>query len=199
MTEVETVWRQVKYYVLIVVCGWAVSGAVAAERGVATDSAGARPGHAQFHAEMAQRLGLSADQQKQLAANKASHREQVRALMKAMREKRAQMQKELENDTFDRARIQVIHDETKALMNQMFDIHLEGILKIREILTADQRKKMTQHFSTMLKHRRRHDCGSNASGPGEFPPASGPDGMPVPPPFGMGSDDEPPPPWMNGQ
>lgn len=95
-------------------------------------------------------LGLSPQQKDALENNKKDHRERQRTLLKKLRDAMKAMRDELQKPTIDRQRIDALHAEMKGTTNALSDLRLEGILKIREILTPDQHKTMLEEFQKAL-------------------------------------------------
>jgi Spy/CpxP family protein refolding chaperone len=104
------------------------------------------------HEEFFKELGLSEDQKKALADNRKKHREEMKQLGQAMRDKMAQMHQELQKDNLDMGKINQIQGELKTLQGQMVDHRLAGILEVRKILTPDQFKKFSQKMQEHKEH-----------------------------------------------
>ena len=94
--------------------------------------------------EVSIRLKLTADQQTRLGEVQADCRSRAAELIELLAEKRTEMKQELEAVSFDQSRIQETHKDMKALTDSLMDLHLEEILKIRQILTADQYKVLME-------------------------------------------------------
>jgi Spy/CpxP family protein refolding chaperone len=91
--------------------------------------------------EMEKELGLSADQAKKLEEHRKAHREDGRKLMEQMKQKRMELNAELEKPSVNMDRVKVIHNELKDIQNKMADERLDGIVAVRKILTPEQFKK----------------------------------------------------------
>ena len=59
-----------------------------------------------------------------------------------MGEKREALRAELEKPKVDSGKAKSINEELKALHNKMAEQRLAGVLQVREILTAEQFKKL---------------------------------------------------------
>ena len=70
--------------------------------------------------------------------------------MQAYWGKKAEHIDELNRTKIDREKVNRIHSETKRLNAETMDLRLEGMLKIREILTPEQSRKM---YDEMQKKR----------------------------------------------
>ena len=93
------------------------------------------------HQEFYKDLDLSDSQKKLLEENKNNHRDQMKAMLDQIKDKKASIRQELQKDTLNMARINQINDELKKLEDRMLDYRLERILEVRKILTPEQFKK----------------------------------------------------------
>lgn len=117
-----------------------------------------------FKEEMEEKLGLSDAQQQKLQEHRNSHRDQAKQRFASIKELRNGLQTELEKEEFDVGKIRSIHEQLKSIKNEMADHRLEGILEVREILTAEQFKKFHE-----LKGDRKGKWGGKHKGShGEF-------------------------------
>ena len=98
------------------------------------------------------KLGLSAEQKKQLKENREKHRAGREAQRKAMKENMKAMGEELKKQDYDVAKVTAIVEQGKQLHNQMADEHLAALLEVRKILTSEQFAK----FSRMMEEKRKH-------------------------------------------
>lgn len=110
--------------------------------------------------EMNKELGLTKEQAEKLRAHRRSQRETNQALWKQMQEKREALRVELEQPKVNTGKAKSINEELKALHNKMADQRLAGVLEVREILTAEQFKKLRE-----IGEKRRGD-GPRAGGQG---------------------------------
>ena len=102
--------------------------------------------------ELYKDLNLSEEQKNLLEENRKSHREEMKSILNQMKEKREAIRNELQKDELNIGRISQINNELKILSAQMLDGKLEGILKVRKILTPEQFKK----FMTKIDQRQEH-------------------------------------------
>ena len=107
-------------------------------------------------AEMHKKLGLSDDQEKQLKEHREKGRAQMEALRDKMQAKQEEMRAELQKEKFDVDKVKAIHAELKALKAEAEDNRLDGILQVRQILTAEQFHKFME---LKEEHGRGHDHG----------------------------------------
>lgn len=93
---------------------------------------------------MAEELGLSVDQQEKLEANRVNNRKINKEQRDAMKALHEQLKTEVEKVDIDMAKVYKIHQQIKALDNQIADARLEGMLEVRQILTPEQFKKFQE-------------------------------------------------------
>ncbi|MBI4668813.1 MAG: periplasmic heavy metal sensor [Elusimicrobia bacterium] len=103
------------------------------------------------HEQIFKELGLTPEQKKQLTEHRKIHREQARQLQKTLKEKRKILKQELEKSDFNEARVKEAHAQMKEIQNKLTDHRLEGILKVRQIMTAEQFKK----FQELTRNKRK--------------------------------------------
>jgi len=96
------------------------------------------------------RLNLTADQKKQLDANKEQHRAKMKSAHQGMKAAGEAIKEELMKPQLDMPKIMKIHERIKALQSQAEDDKLNSILAVRAILTPDQ---FSRFVSLMDKHR----------------------------------------------
>lgn len=94
--------------------------------------------------KMNKELGLTKEQAEKLRAHRKSQREANQALLQQMQAKREALRAELENEKVDAGKAKSINEELKALHNKMADQRLAGVLEVRQILTAEQFKKLRE-------------------------------------------------------
>ena len=105
---------------------------------------------------MSKELGLTPEQEKQLEDYRAQNKEKVKDIHGKIKDKRKELREELQNQELDIARVAQVHSELKALEAQAEDNRLEGILKVRSILTPEQFRK----FGEFTKKGKGH-CGKD--------------------------------------
>jgi Spy/CpxP family protein refolding chaperone len=111
--------------------------------------------------EVRKKLGLTAEQDKRLGEHKKAHWAESRRLREEKRGKREALRAALEDPAMDPAKVRALNEELKALEAKASDHRLEGILKVREILTPEQFKKFHElrskdHDDDGRKGRREH-------------------------------------------
>ena len=94
-----------------------------------------------FKEKMKVKLDLTDEQQQKLEEHRKTHWKQGKQYKASVKEVREQLKEELEKKDFDLGKIKALHEQLKSLKNQMEDHQLQGILEVREILTAEQFKK----------------------------------------------------------
>lgn len=87
-------------------------------------------------------LNLTPEQDKLLKEAKAAHRTEMEELGKALKAKRDALQNALSAPGVTRKQVEPIASEIKSLEAQMVDRRIDGILKIKEILTPEQYQKL---------------------------------------------------------
>jgi Spy/CpxP family protein refolding chaperone len=109
-----------------------------------------------------EKLGLTPEQKEQLQAHKEKHRAEAAALREEVRVKRDEIRQELQKTDFDVNKVQQLHSELKVLKNGKEDHRLNGILEVRQILTAEQ-------FARFMELKNKKDWKSKGYGHGENP------------------------------
>jgi len=110
-------------------------------------------------AEMMKELNLSAEQREKLVEIRKANRAKMETLRDKMNDFHKKMEEALQsNASADEAR--KLHKEYRPLRQEMEDQRFEQILKVREILTPDQRKKFRQGMKA------RSGKGRGMGGPG---------------------------------
>jgi|GEM_PF-5602422 len=117
--------------------------------------------------KMAQELGLTQEQQAQLKEHRRQNMKQAQEIREQLKAKKDEIRQELQKDPVDVARIRAIHEQIKALIAQREDGRLEGILKLREVLTAEQFQKMHEKMAQGRRHfnERFSGCAKGQSDP----------------------------------
>jgi len=87
-------------------------------------------------------LNLTADQEKALKESKEAFRVQAKDLRLKLKEKRQLLQAELSKPGVTRQQVEPIVAEIKALQSDTIEQKVNGILKIKEILTPEQFAKL---------------------------------------------------------
>ena len=92
--------------------------------------------------QLAQRLGLDAEQMRQFEAIQSQQRQVIRPLKREIRAKRQQMQKLWQTDSPDRGAILAKHAEMDHVRNQLRSIRLDARLAMHAMLSPEQRQAM---------------------------------------------------------
>lgn len=107
------------------------------------DFRGHRPPGREGHFErMKKDLNLSDEQVAQIENDRKEGRSAFREHREKLEAKKQAMGEELQKDEFDMKEVNRIHSEIKGLLMEQEDMRLERILRMREILTPEQRRIM---------------------------------------------------------
>jgi len=101
-------------------------------------------------AQMFEKLGITEEQKHALKAHKERHHNEMKALRGQIKEKRKAFHHALVNPDIDDNAITAANNEIKALTNSLADNRLNGVLKVRKILTPEQFQKFNE---IRKKHR----------------------------------------------
>ncbi len=88
--------------------------------------------------EVFKQLNLNPEQEKQLKAHRNKQKEQGKSIHESIKAKREEMKIELQKQELNMAKVNKINSELKSIKSEKSDLRLECILKVREILTAEQ-------------------------------------------------------------
>jgi Spy/CpxP family protein refolding chaperone len=102
-------------------------------------------------AEIEKKLNLTPEQDKLLKEAKTAHRAEMESMMQTMDTKHKELQAEIAKPGVTKQQIEPIANQIKALQSQMVDHRIDGILKIKHILSPEQFKKLES-----LKEERHH-------------------------------------------
>ncbi len=94
--------------------------------------------------EVFKQLDLSPEQETQLIAHRDKHKEQDKNTHENIRIKREEIKNELQKQELNIAKINKINSELKSIKSKKDDYKLEGILEVRNILTAEQFTKFME-------------------------------------------------------
>lgn len=94
--------------------------------------------------EVFKQLDLSPEQEEQLKNHRKNHRGQGKEFRENMKAKKEAIRNELQKEELNMENVYTIHNELKDLLIQKADHRLEGILAVREILTAEQFRKFCE-------------------------------------------------------
>jgi len=107
---------------------------------------------------IARELGLTPGQNKLLKETKEANRAQMMELRKALKAKREDLRDALAKSDATRQQVEPIASEIKKLQSQMVDQKIDGILKVKGVLTPEQFQKLQGKHeewrkSGHMKHR----------------------------------------------
>jgi len=100
---------------------------------------------------IAKELGLTADQEKSLEAQKASHREAMKSSFTALKEKKRQLQEAIVKPGSTKEQVEPLLGEVKKMQSDLADKRVEGVFAVKAILTPEQFAKLET-----LKEKRMH-------------------------------------------
>ena len=98
-------------------------------------------------AEMNKKLGITPEQEKLLDAQRDAHRKEAEATMKAMKDNREALKTEMAKPGITRQDLEPIVAEMKKLECDMVEQRVQGILKVKSILTPEQFEKLEKSRS----------------------------------------------------
>ena len=102
-----------------------------------------RGGHYKERKEaIARELNLTSEQEKFLKDTKSAHRAEMAGLSQALKAKKQELQNALAKPGVTRQQVEPIAAEIKGIQSQMVDCRIDGILKIKTILTPEQFQKL---------------------------------------------------------
>ena len=104
-------------------------------------------------AKMFQELNLSTDQQERIKAIRQESKENNSSLRQEMRQAREEMGKLMASDTSD-SELKQQHEKIQSLKQQLGTQRFETMLKIRQVLTPEQRTKMAELKQQRWENRR---------------------------------------------
>jgi len=114
---------------------------------ISTDENGWHEGHKcdvggqhKGHGKWLDRLSLSAEQKKKVDAVRAEREQNMKTVMEQMREEHKKMGKMLGGDASD-AQLREQHAKAMALRAKMGEAFFDSMLRIRSVLTPEQRKE----------------------------------------------------------
>ncbi|MFH2139000.1 MAG: Spy/CpxP family protein refolding chaperone [Candidatus Omnitrophota bacterium] len=126
--------------------------------------------HKQMFEKMKEELNLTPEQVKVIEeyrkANQAAGKENRQQMM----QKQEALRAEIEKDTLDMAAINKIHSEIKELSAAREDQRLSQILKMREVLTPEQRSLMQEHMKGRMKGQGKGNGNGKGMGKGRGKP-----------------------------
>jgi periplasmic protein CpxP/Spy len=98
-----------------------------------------------------EQLNLSADQKQKMQAVRDRYKDQISQRMQAMRQARQELET-LMSGTANISQIRDKHRQIMGMKQQLEEVRFESMLAMREILTSEQRSKLTQ----LMQQRRQN-------------------------------------------
>jgi Spy/CpxP family protein refolding chaperone len=121
---------------------------------------------------MADLLGLSADQQKQVKSALSAHRQQDMPVFKELRDNERQLRRIATATPFDKNAAQALELKQAQLRTQLLADRIEMQRKIEAVLTPAQRQ-MAKTLRELMREGRRHHMPEKGFGPMDGPPLLG--------------------------
>jgi len=112
---------------------------------------GSKGERSEFHDKILRKLNLTEEQKKKLAEMRKQEKESMRALREKVKAAREKFEQSLNADVSS-ADLKNVHQNFQTAKTEMANARFEKILKIREILTPEQKKKFKE-----LREKRKHD------------------------------------------
>lgn len=136
--------KKMKLAVIILTLALFTGGAAYAQM----DCAG-KQGDNKHMGRMFRELNLTSEQQQKLEDNRKAQREGMMKLRASIKEKYAQLQKDLKDQAVTKAAVTPLVNEIKSLQAQLVDNRINGIFAVKEILTPEQFAKFQQQAGQM--------------------------------------------------
>lgn len=108
-----------------------------------------------FRAEAMKQLDLSDEQKVELERIKAEKKDEVENLRSSKKELRKKFKEALLGESSD-SELRKLHEKKQQLRQQLGRHRFERMLKVRKILTKDQRKKFHEIMDKNKSHRTRN-------------------------------------------
>ncbi|MGB2600839.1 MAG: periplasmic heavy metal sensor [Candidatus Omnitrophota bacterium] len=102
-----------------------------------------------------EKLDITEDQKEKLLEQRQAHWEKMKGLRKAMNEQRKELRKELEKKEYSKKDIDATVAQMKYLQGDMITQRVDHFLQMKEVLTPEQFKQMTE-MKEKKGHRKRH-------------------------------------------
>ena len=87
---------------------------------------------------IAEKLGLTPEQQQKLKDNQETQRERMSQIVNQMKEKQQALRQELQKPSVTKASLAPILTEINSLQAQLMEGRIDGILAVKEIFTPEQ-------------------------------------------------------------
>jgi len=127
---------------VVVMAAFVAGPALADGMGGCVTGQGAGQFHKDKKAAIARELNLTPEQDKLLKDAKTAHRAEMTASAGVLKEKRRQLKEALAKPGVTKQQLEPIAAEMKQLQSQMVDSRIDGILKVKAILTPEQFQKL---------------------------------------------------------
>lgn len=112
----------------------------------------------QMQGSVLDKLDLSAEQKKQLDADRVKNKQDMTVLLAKMVSYREALKTELMKPQLDMKKIDKIRDDIKATQGQATDIRLDSVINVRKIMTEEQFVRFIE-LSDMRKGERTRRAG----------------------------------------
>jgi len=133
--------KNTQFVIGMLICSALIAGSVFCETGAC--SSGERGGrYKEKRGAITRELGLTAEQDKLLKDAKEAHRAEMAELFQALKAKRQELKSALVKPGVTRQQVEPIAAEIKTLQSQMVDRRIDGILKVKGILSPEQFQKL---------------------------------------------------------
>ncbi|MFH1655666.1 MAG: periplasmic heavy metal sensor [Candidatus Omnitrophota bacterium] len=102
-------------------------------------------------------LELTQEQQEQIKEQRAEKRKQAERIREQLKAKNQELRQELEKEEVDEVKVQVLIAEINDLQAKQLQQRVEGVLKMKEILTPEQHEKLKakmQEKKQKMHHKR---------------------------------------------
>ena len=107
--------------------------------------------------EVFNKLGLSAQQEAQVKEARKINREIAKKLFQELREKRKELAVELDKTRSDPQKIKVLVYALKDVQGRLIEQRVEGILKLKEILSPEQYRTFSDSLKKMRQEKNKGD------------------------------------------
>lgn len=132
-----------------------IAGSVLAWDGSGTSGKGDKgySGKKELKEEMKKELGLTPEQDKNLEAAKAAHRDTAKALREELKARKTELKDAISKPGTTRAQVEPLVNDIKALEAKITDNRIDGIFAVKAILTPEQFAKLEAMREKHMKER----------------------------------------------
>lgn len=116
---------------------------------------GGGPRHRKFD-DLTYKLDLTEEQQQQIKDLKETKKEKKIAIVEKLHEQMELLRQELEKPNPDKRRVNKIASKVKNYKNQLFDVHIDSVLRMSDILTEDQNIQLQKMYKSRHEKMKRH-------------------------------------------